>query len=159
MRKFKENKGITLGALILTVVVLLILLSVTAYNTIIGVDDATDAKYHSEVRMVQHAVLEQYVQFKTTKNVKYLVGDRLELSQVQQIAQERGITLVHIPDTYTNKDYYRLTKAHLEQIGISNVEDQYIVNYVSGEVINFSQKADSKGNPIYVQADNFKAQQ
>ena len=69
------------------------------------------------------------------------------------------MTLVHIPDTYTNKDYYRLTKAHLEQIGISNVEDQYIVNYVSGEVINFSQKADSKGNPIYVQADNFKAQQ
>lgn len=155
MKKIKEEKGITLIVLAVSVIVLLILATIVVYDGTAGIDKAENGKLHSEAQMVQHAVLEQYVQFKTTKNVKYLVGDKLELSQVQQIAQEMGITLVDIPNTYTNKEYYRLTKEHLEQIGITNTQDQYIVNYVSGEVINFSQKKDSTGRPIYIQGDNF----
>lgn len=159
MRNFKENKGITLIVLAIAVIVLLILATVTIYNGTIGIDDAEDGKLQAEVQMVQHAVLEQYVQFNLTKNTKYLVGDKLDLSQAQQIAQEMGITLVDIPNTYNNRDYYRLTKEHLAQMGITNAEDQYIVNYVSGEVMNFTRKKDSAGRPVYVQGDNFKSQQ
>ena len=105
--------------------------------------------------MVQHAILEQYVKFETTKDVVYLVGNKLEKSEVDQIAQELDITLVEIPDTYENKDYYKLDKASLKEIGIQNTDDEYIVNYISGEVINItSKKNDNK--PLYTKADNFK---
>jgi len=159
MEKMKNNKGVTLIALSITVLVTLILIGATVYQTTIGVDDAMDSKLNAEVQMVQHAVLEQYAQFKMTKNTKYLVGDKLELSQVEQIAEDMGITLVDIPDTYTNKNYYRLTKEHLAEIGLTNAEHQYIVNYVSGEVINFSQKKDNSGKALYVQGDTFKSKQ
>lgn len=159
MKRMKEDKGITLIILAVSILILAIIVSVTIYNGTVGIDDAENGKLHSEVRMVQHAVLEQYIKFKNTKDRSYLVGDKIELSQVQQIAQEIGINLVNIPNTYANKDYYILTEEHLEQIGITNTNTQYIVNYVSGEVINFTQKTDNSGKPIYVQGDNFNLQQ
>ena len=155
MNKLKNSKGITLSGLAITIIVLTILATVGATVGITNVREARDAKLDTELEMVQHAILEQYVKFETTKDVVYLVGNKLEKSEVDQIAQELDITLVEIPDTYENKDYYKLDKASLKEIGIQNTDDEYIVNYISGEVINItSKKNDNK--PLYTKADNFK---
>ena len=155
MNKLKNSKGITLSGLAITIIVLTILATVGTTVGITNVREAKDAKLDSELEMVQHAILEQYVKFETTKDVVYLVGNKLEKSEVDQIAQELDITLVEIPDTYENKDYYKLDKASLKEIGIQNTDDEYIVNYISGEVINItSKKNDNK--PLYTKADNFK---
>ncbi len=155
MNKLKNSKGITLSGLAITIIVLTILATVGATVGITNVREAKDAKLDTELEMVQHAILEQYVKFETTKDVVYLVGNKLEKSEVDQIAQELDITLVEIPDTYENKDYYKLDKASLKEIGIQNTDDEYIVNYISGEVINItSKKNDNK--PLYTKADNFK---
>ena len=155
MNKLKNSKGITLSGLAITIIVLTILATVGTTVGITNVREAKDAKLDTELEMVQHAILEQYVKFETTKDVVYLVGNKLEKSEVDQIAQELDITLVEIPDTYENKDYYKLDKASLKEIGIQNTDDEYIVNYISGEVINItSKKNDSK--PLYTKADNFK---
>ena len=155
MNKLKNSKGITLSGLAITIIVLTILATVGATVGITNVREAKNAKLDTELEMVQHAILEQYVKFETTKDVVYLVGNKLEKSEVDQIAQELDITLVEIPDTYENKDYYKLDKASLKEIGIQNTDDEYIVNYISGEVINItSKKNDNK--PLYTKADNFK---
>ena len=155
MNKLKNSKGITLSGLAITIIVLTILATVGATVGITNVREAKDAKLDTELEMVQHAILEQYVKFETTKDVVYLVGNKLEKSEVDQIAQELDITLVEIPDTYENKDYYKLDKASLKETGIQNTDDEYIVNYISGEVINItSKKNDNK--PLYTKADNFK---
>ncbi len=155
MNKLKNSKGITLSGLAITIIVLTILATVGTTVGITNVREAKDAKLDTELEMVQHAILEQYVKFETTKDVVYLVGNKLEKSEVDQIAQELDITLVEIPDTYENKDYYKLDKASLKEIGIQNTDDEYIVNYISGEVINItSKKNDNK--PLYTKADNFK---
>ena len=155
MNKLKNSKGITLSGLAITIIVLTILATVGATVGITNVREAKDAKLDTELEMVQHAILEQYVKFETTKDVVYLVGNKLEKSEVDQIAQELDITLVEIPDTYENKDYYKLDKASLKEIGIQNTDDEYIVNYISGKVINItSKKNDNK--PLYTKADNFK---
>lgn len=155
MNKLKNSKGITLSGLAITIIVLTILATVGATVGITNVREAKDAKLDTELEMVQHAILEQYVKFETTKDVVYLVGNKLEKSEVDQIAQELDITLVEIPDAYENKDYYKLDKASLKEIGIQNTDDEYIVNYISGEVINItSKKNDNK--PLYTKADNFK---
>ncbi len=155
MNKLKNSKGITLSGLAITIIVLTILATVGTTVGITNIREAKDAKLDTELEMVQHAILEQYVKFETTKDVVYLVGNKLEKSEVDQIAQELDITLVEIPDTYENKDYYKLDKASLKEIGIQNTDDEYIVNYISGEVINItSKKNDNK--PLYTKADNFK---
>lgn len=99
--------------------------------------------------------MEQYTKYQTTKNVNYLVGNKITQSEVSEIANSLGITLVNIPDSYANKDYYKLDKASLLEIGIKDTNDEYIINYVSGEVINITQKTTSKNNALYVRADSF----
>lgn len=66
-----------------------------------------------------------------------------------------GVTLVSIPDTYSNKDYYKLDKASLLEIGITNTDDEFIVNYISGEVINITKMTTSENNALYVRANSF----
>ena len=108
--------------------------------------------------MVQHAVLEQYVKYKTTKNQMYLIGTKIDKNTVQQIATQMGISLVNIPEEYSNADYYKLTTTDVAKLGFKNVKDEFIVNYVSGEVINITNKTDSKGNRVYIKGDTFANQ-
>lgn len=151
----KSQKGITMLSLAITLIILMIL---SAIGVTIGTNAITttkDSKLTSELSMVQHAILEQYSKYQTVKDVSILVGNKLELSEVQAIAQELGITLVDIPDNYSNKDYYRLDKASLLEIGIKDTDDEYIVNYVSGEVINITKKTTSENKVLYVRANSF----
>ena len=62
MKIIRNDKGITLAALVITIIVLLILASIAVYT---GTDSIKDAKENiliSEVEMVQHAALERYTQ-------------------------------------------------------------------------------------------------
>lgn len=158
MNIYKSEKGITLVALAITILIMAILAGVGIYEGTIGVETAKNSKLMSEVGMVQHAVLEQYVKYKTTKNEAYLLGTKIDKSTVNQIAVEIGVNLVNIPANYTNAEYYKLTAGDIEKLGFENVKDEFIVNYVSGEVINYTKRTDTKGNPVYVKADTFAGQ-
>lgn len=152
----KSNKGITLIALVITMIILLILggISLTVGNNMI--EEAQDKKLTSELNMVQHAILEQYAKYQTTKDTSYIkVGNKMELTEVRNIANSMGIELVNIPNNYSNKDYYKLDKLSLLKIGIENTEDEYIVNYISGEVINNTKKHTSDNKALYVRANSF----
>lgn len=155
MHKLKNSKGITIISLAITVIVLLIISTIGISIGIDGIKSVNDSKLTSELQMVQHAVLEQYTKYKTTQDTVYLVGNKVTTEEVTNIAQELGITLVTIPDTYLNKDYYRLDKASLREIGIQDTNDEYIINYISGEVINITQKRLSNNNPLYTKANSF----
>jgi type II secretory pathway pseudopilin PulG len=152
----KSNKGITLITLVITMIILLILggISLTVGNNMI--EETQDKKLVSELNMVQHAILEQYAKYQTTKDTSYIkVGNRMELADVKDIARNMGIELVNIPDNYSNKDYYKLDKLSLLKMGIENTEDEYIVNYISGEVINNTKKHTNDNKALYVRANSF----
>lgn len=134
----RKNKGITIISLIVTIIILIILAGTTITITTNIIPSSKDSKYISELNIVQHAVFEQYTKYNLLKNDELLVGDKVEESKIREIATELGITLVQIPDGYTAIDYYRLDKATLLDLGISNTEDEYIVNYTTGEVINIT---------------------
>ena len=155
MIKLKCSKGITMVSLVITIAVMCILAGVGIIGGIVGINQTKDSKLTSELTMVQHAVLEQYVKYKTTKDSIYLVGNKITKEQANAIAIDIGVMLENIPDTYTNKDYYILDKASLTEIGIEDSEDQYLINYVSGEVINMTQKRLSNDDPLYMRANNF----
>ena len=155
MNIYRREKGVTLVALVVSILIMGIIAGVGVYQGTKGVTTAKDSKLMSEVGMVQHAILEQYVKYKTTKNESYLIGTKIEKDSVVQIATEMGINLVNIPTTYTNANYYKLTANDVQKLGFENTKDEFIVNYVSGEVINYTNRKDSKGNPVYVRADTF----
>ncbi len=152
----KNNKGITLISLVITIIVLLILSGIGIKMGTNMISTSQDKKLISELNMVQHAILEQYAKYQATKDLSYIkVGNKMELADVKKIASNIGIELVNIPDTYSNKDYYKLDKLSLLKIGIENTEDEYIVNYISGEVINNTKKHTNDNKALYVRANSF----
>lgn len=154
----EKEKGITILSLVITVVVLLIISGIGIGFGTNAIKSAEDSKLTSELMMVQHAILEQYAKYRTTKDNSFLLGNKIEKSQVENFANQMEINLAIIPQNYTNADYYQLDNASLTQLGIQNSSDEYIINYISGEVLNITKMKTSSGAPLYVKAKSFDDQ-
>lgn len=51
-----------------------------------------------------------------------------------------------------SSNYYLLSNENggIKELNIKNTEDEYIVNYVTGEVINYTNLVTEDGKPVYV---------
>lgn len=156
----ENNKGITLIALAITIIVLLIIASVGTYSGVEALRDAKEEAQISELNMVKQPVVENYTKYLTTKNNMYIRGTKLNYSDVQAIiseinnsANETVSLKVNDYDTSGSSDiteyYYRLSESELKEMGVTQAQDSYIVNYKTGEVINETLKATRTGVPLY----------
>lgn len=156
----ENNKGITLIALAITIIVLLIIASVGTYSGVEALRDAKEEAQISELNMVKQPVVENYTKYLTTKNNMYIRGTKLNYSDVQAIiseinnsANETVSLKVNDYDTSGSSDitgyYYRLSDSDLKKMGVTQAQDSYIVNYKTGEVINETLKATRTGVPLY----------
>lgn len=139
--KFENNNGISMIALIVTIMVLIILSGI-----VIGVggnifNETQNDTSMSELKIVKQAVLEKYAKYIIVNDQDILVGESISKTEVESIISGLGISLK------SEDGYYRLSPELLTQIGISNSKDTYIVNYMTGEVIN-STKLKTKDNQI-----------
>lgn len=153
----KNNRGITLIALAITIIVIIIIASVGTYSGVEALRDSKENAQLSEVGMVQQAVLQNYTKYKTTGNDMYLRGTTVSYEEISSLLSEMGTTPKTI--TYTLPSpadvlpnyYYRLSETNLKDMGISQVEgDTFIVNYSTGEVINEKLKTTRSGKALYV---------
>ena len=160
----RKNSGITIIALTITIILLLIIASVTIS---IGLNSLKDSKENlklSELNMVQQAVLENYTKYKTTNNDIYILGNQVSYSDMQTLISEinsknttgENITLKVSDYTSGALDisiyYYELSQEDLEEMGISDTDETYIVNFSTGEVINKTLKVTGSGKPLYTHA-------
>lgn len=163
MKNLKNEKGITLAALTITIILLFIIASVGTYSGIEALRSANEESQISELGMLQHVVLENYSKYLITHNIeKYIVGKPLSYSEVKTIINEIDSSISLKVNDYDNeeetetkkvKTYYLLENTHLEKISINQVESgEYIVNYKTGEVINKSVKKTRSGKPLYTYA-------
>ena len=152
----RENKGITLIAVTITVVLLLIILGISITGALRGIDETEEATQISELNMVQHAILERYTKAQLTKEtLETLPGTKIEIDEVQSIIDEiYSMTGQNIE--LKGKEYIILDKTDLENLGITDEEDTFIVNYKTGEVINMSIKATKSGNALYIYSKEMK---
>lgn len=142
----KENKGITLIVLVLTIIIMLIIAGISISRTITVKDEAEESIQISSLEMVQHAILERYTKSKLTK--EELPGNPVTISQVQEIINEINIkTGENI--TLKGTKYYELKKKDLEKLGITQEKNIFIVNYLTGEVINKTLKVTKAGAALY----------
>lgn len=161
----RNNKGITLIALVITIVVLLIIASISIVGGIEGAETAAENKLLTELDMVQHAVLERYTKVCITKEI--VPGSPIdyeemknELTEYSESPKESTYTITDVNNVQSNQQndigtyqyYYRLDSNALKELGITNTKDTYIVNYSTGEVLNETTPKTSSGKILYTYA-------
>lgn len=150
-QKPKHDKGITMVALVITIIVLLILASVSIIGATASKNEAKENIALSELQMVQHAALERYTKVTLTgekyPGTVYTTIEQVK-SDVSSIASE--ITFDTKTDKEGNTNYYLVAPSELAELGITNTEDTYIINYTRGEVINKTKQKTTEGTTLYV---------
>lgn len=124
MINFKNNKGVTLVMLVITIIVVLILAGITIDLSIDSINLTTENQDTSEMLMIQHAIQERYVECLETNNELLLVGTKVDLTITNK----------------NNDDYYKYnlsTKENLEKLGVTGEgikNFKFIINYKTGYV-------------------------
>lgn len=152
--EMKNEKGVTLISLVITIIVLLILASISTYTGIGNIKETRESVRKTELQLVQQAVIQKYTKYNLTGDDKLLQGvaylDFTELnSLIAEIRKLIGVTIELKDDNANN--YYLLNKTSLANLGIANTEDEYIVNYTTGEVLNKTRLVNTESKePLYI---------
>ena len=152
MQMKKNEKGITLIALAVMMIVMVIILSITTYSGISSVKESSRKKLTSELEIVQHAVLEVYTKYQIFNDISYLVGDKIQ--SINDIPTEYRDSLkvkniAFSSNNRTESSYYKLDENKLKDIIKEESNYQYIVCYKTGEVMNITVKKTSNGELLY----------
>lgn len=158
----KDNKGITLMALVITIIILLILLTVgigTATGIKSNIMNSKETIAKSDLAKVQQAVTETYIRYKQSgDNERVLYGIKLSYTSAKtsfdRIGSSESLKSVYSEsETDASKYYYKLEKIHLKQMGLEDLgEDEYIVNYSTGEAFNIVNYKTGSGYVLYTYA-------
>ena len=157
--KIENQKGITLIALVITIIVMLILAGIMINMGTNAIKDSREDALLSQLGMVQNAVLQRKTKADLTK--EDYPGEALTEADVnlEETIQEINNKRASGEEEINRKDsddthYYFLSSENggLEELGITNSEDAYIVNYETGEVINYTTKLTETGKPLYIYA-------
>ena len=140
MKNKINNKGITLLALVVTIIVLLILASIVAYNGIDMINSSKLTVFTTEMKLMQTEVNAIYDKWKDGDSVLGKTGDEIltigkDISTVSQQASlvfqtgESGIT--------DNTGYRYFDSETIQALKIDGVEQEFFVNISKRSVISF----------------------
>lgn len=132
----KNEHGITLTILVVTIIVILILASVGIYNSEYLVRDTKAKSIISNMYLVKGKVETIYEEYQFSANAELLIGTQVAQGEISLFPSKYGAVL----DNNTKDFWYTWNKENLETVGLSpemlsNDEVKYIVNYATGEVI------------------------
>lgn len=86
---------------------------------------------------------ERYEQYRVTEDSSLIVGEIANENELKQLQDNKWIK--SSPEEIEEK-YYKLSKEDLKEIGIENEDDEYIVNYKTGECFNLTKKRSGENN-------------
>lgn len=148
----QNEKGITLIVLIITIIIMIIIAGITITLGTEGIKESKDNKLITELGIINHALLQRKTKANLTGEV-YPGTSYTNLSEIMTIVDDinsrNSEERVILKDTNA-VNYYLVTKDNgLKELGINSAEDEYIVNYETGEVINKTTLVTTKGKPLY----------
>lgn len=148
----KNQSGVTMIALIITIIVLLIIASISIGSALNSHETAAKNKLLTEVGMVQHAALERYTKQVTIGNEDFPGEEYTSKSEIEADIDKikNDSKLSEILNNTTPEDYYFLDKNALKNLGVTVTEDSYIINYKLGIAINATVQVTEDGQPLYV---------
>lgn len=156
MQRIKEENGITLIALVLTIVLLVSIVAVSINYAYDGISYGEEKKILTELEEVQQAVMQKYIEIKQlnkdTEESSYIdYAKKLDISTINKYANILKNTYTDESTVDASKYYYGLTKSNLNELGIDIKKDinekkymikadgdivLYIVNFYYGEILN-----------------------
>lgn len=169
----KNEKGVTLMALSITIMLIFILASVTIKGINEGAEDVQDNKLNAELGIIRQAITEQYMLAKavgelkvpaTNEQVTFWIGDRIESASTIELPEANYNSkdsngtkffnrIANYQPVYQEDFYYRLsTEEQLKELGITRGDFKctYIVNYSTGEVYNETNQVTSDSYLLYM---------
>ena len=156
MLKMKNENGITLAVLVVTIIILLILAGISINLGVDSIDSTKDRKLQAELEVVQQACMVEYTKAKQLNYLKEdssvpenFIGEGVSVSNLPNISPESWVFTEEQTAGY--KKYFRLNPQNLKKIGIQDAEHTYIVNYYTGEVYNETKKT-SENLPLYIKS-------
>lgn len=142
----KKNNGVTLTVLIVTIIITLILAGVTVTTTTTVLRSSRRKTVMSNMYLIQSKALSIYEAYQFNPNDNALAGD-----ETTTIDSMYGVTVD------TDDKWYVWDTDTLEELGLDpemlSAGGNYIVNYVTGEVILTTGCQDDDGNRIYSLTD------
>lgn len=135
MKNKNSQKGITIIALVITVIMLLILASVATYTGIESYDKAEQIKFVSQMKLIQTKVDEKVQEDGFTLEG---YGTILTNEQMQTInnAVANGEILSPTEDDYSNYVRYFSKEQLSTQLSLDNIDEGIIINFKTREVIS-----------------------
>lgn len=143
--RIKKESGITLIALVVTISVILILSAITIKLGTQNLAESGDDRLNTELGIVQHAILERYT--KASLTGESLPGTPATSDQINKM-----VSVVESKKDASTSNYYVINPTNAKDLGITNIEYEYIVNYITGEVFNLTKETTSTGEPLYIYA-------
>lgn len=167
MQKKKNEAGVTLVALVITVILIFIVAGISINLGDESIDKAEADKIKSELYMVQQAVVTQYAKAKSM-NLTNIEVDNSDVEDSKKPEVFKGKRLAfnsiyikrnfYLLDSVTGKYkeeckyyedfYYKLEEEDLKTLGINypntvkdSIKSEYVVNYRTGEVYNYTLKS------------------
>lgn len=135
----KNNNGISLISLIITIVVLIIIAGITIYyGGMQNIEEATNVDAYTEALNISDAAVSRTF-FNKTNPTKYpFEGTPLSAANSIEISG----------DVYAD-GWYLLTPEDAAKLGLENIKREYVINYLTGEVVS--------REPIYIDDEIFYA--
>lgn len=154
MQRIRNEKGITLSVLAVTIIVLMILAGVTVNLGMYSVDSTKDRKLQAELEIVGQAAITEYskaielgyIKDETTEIPKNFFGTPTS----NPIALPSGTWALSASEAVGYKSYFELNPQALKELNILNSVHTYIINYYTGEVYNLTEKKSSTGETLYI---------
>ena len=136
MKKVYMNaKGITLIALVVTVIVLLILASVATYSGIQLIESSKLTTFTAEMKIMQTHVNELYEQLKSGKISNEEIGKILEYNtEVEGQVNKVLKTVLDIEDT---TGYRYFDQDTIQDLGIEGVKQEFFINVEKRDVVSY----------------------
>lgn len=128
----KENNGITLITLAITIIILLILASITTYSGIDTIKSSRLTKYKTQLEMVQAQVDVLYEKYKDTT-------DEIEIGkEITASDEEKAVKALETIGVNSLSGYKIFDKEVLQELGVEGIDDTYIVNIKEREVLSLN---------------------
>lgn len=134
MKKLNQ-KGVTLIALIITVIVLLILASVATYSGMDIIESSKVTTFTAEMKIMQTQVNSLYDQWKSGDINKDEIGKSLDYNaEVQEQTSKVLVTELDITDT---TGYRYFDQETIQSLKIEGVKQEFFINIEKREVVSY----------------------
>lgn len=126
----KNEKGITLISLVITIIVLIILASVTTYAGLNSIRTSKLTRFRQELELMQAQVNLLYEKYKDEETIT--IGK--DISQADSTKVENAFN--SLGSQVTQADYRYFDVDTLKDLGIEGIEEEYLVNIKTRDVIS-----------------------